>query len=32
MIASWIGRHRTFSLPRLKLIVACGAAAGIASA
>ncbi len=32
MIASWIGRHRTFSVPRLKLLVACGAAAGIASA
>lgn len=32
MLASWLGRHRRFSLPRLKLIVACGAAAGIASA
>jgi len=32
MLASWLGRHRGFSLPRLKLIVACGAAAGIASA
>jgi len=32
MLASWLGRHRGFSRPRLKLIVACGAAAGIASA
>lgn len=32
MLASWIGRHRNFSRPRLKLLVACGTAAGIASA
>ena len=32
MLASWLGRHRNFSRPRLKLIVACGAAAGIAAA
>lgn len=32
MLGSWLGRHRGFSRPRLKLIVACGAAAGIASA
>jgi CIC family chloride channel protein len=32
MLASWLGRRRRFSLPRRKLIVACGAAAGIASA
>lgn len=32
MLASWLGHHRRFSPPRLKLIVACGAAAGIASA
>lgn len=30
--ASWIGRHTWISRPRLKLMVACGAAAGIASA
>lgn len=32
MLGSWLGRHRHFSKPRLKLMVACGAAAGIASA
>ncbi len=30
--ASWIGRRTWISRPRLKLLVACGAAAGIASA
>jgi len=30
--ASWIGRHTWISRPRLKLMVACGAAAGIAAA
>lgn len=30
--ASWIGRHTWISRPRLKLLVACGAAAGIAAA
>jgi chloride channel protein, CIC family len=32
MLASTIGRLRGFSMPRLKLLVACGAAAGIAAA
>ncbi len=32
MLASWIGRHAHVSVPRLQLLVACGAAAGIASA
>jgi CIC family chloride channel protein len=32
MAASWIGRTAKFSTPRLQLLVACGAAAGIASA
>jgi CIC family chloride channel protein len=32
MLASWLGRHLTISRPRLQLLVACGAAAGIASA
>ncbi len=32
MVASWLGRHTHQSEPRLKLMVACGAAAGIASA
>lgn len=32
MLASAIGRIRHFSTPRLKLLVACGAAAGIAAA
>jgi len=30
--ASWLGRWRHFSAPQLRLLVACGAAAGIASA
>jgi len=30
--ASWLGRWRSFSPPQLRLIVACGAASGIASA
>ncbi len=30
--ASWLGRWRKFSAPQLRLLVACGAAAGIASA
>ncbi len=30
--ASWIGRWRKMSAPQLRLLVACGAAAGIASA
>lgn len=32
MLASFIGRWRQFTPPQLRLIVACGAAAGIASA
>jgi CIC family chloride channel protein len=32
MLASFIGRWRRFSPPQLRLLVACGAAAGIASA
>jgi CIC family chloride channel protein len=32
MLASWLGRWRSFSPPQLRLIVACGAAAGITSA
>ena len=32
MIASWSGRRFKLSTPRLQLLVACGAAAGIASA
>lgn len=32
VLASWIGRMRQFSPPQLRLLVACGAAAGIASA
>jgi chloride channel protein, CIC family len=32
MFASWMGRHAGLSKPRLKLMVACGAAAGIAAA
>lgn len=32
MLASLLGRQARFSTPRLKLMVACGAAAGIASA
>jgi len=32
VLASWIGRWKKFSPPRLRLLVACGAAAGIASA
>ena len=32
MFASWLGRRRALSRPRLQLLVACGAAAGIASA
>lgn len=32
MLASWIGRRRALPRPRLQLLVACGAAAGIASA
>jgi CIC family chloride channel protein len=32
MLASWLGRHLRISRPRLQLLVACGAAAGIASA
>lgn len=32
VLSSWIGRWRTFSPPQLRLIVACGAAAGITSA
>ncbi|HVS08761.1 MAG TPA: ClcB-like voltage-gated chloride channel protein [Planctomycetota bacterium] len=32
MLASWMGRHTGLSKPRLELLVACGAAAGIASA
>jgi len=32
MLASWMGRHTGLPKPRLKLLVACGAAAGIASA
>jgi CIC family chloride channel protein len=30
--ASWLGRWRSMSAPQLRLLVACGAAAGIASA
>lgn len=30
--ASWLGRWRRFSAPQLRLLVACGAASGIASA
>jgi CIC family chloride channel protein len=30
--ASWVGRWRKFSAPQLRLLVACGAASGIASA
>ena len=30
--ASWLGRWRSFSPPQLRLLVACGAASGIASA
>lgn len=30
--ASWLGRWRKFSAPQLRLLVACGAASGIASA
>lgn len=30
--ASWLGRMRKFSAPQLRLLVACGAASGIASA
>jgi len=32
MLASWFGRHMPISRQHLKLLVACGAAAGIASA
>jgi CIC family chloride channel protein len=32
MLASWMGRRLRLSTPRLRLLVACGAAAGIASA
>ncbi len=32
VVASWVGRWRKFSPPQLRLLVACGAAAGIASA
>ncbi len=32
MLASWFGRWRKLPKPRLQLLVACGAAAGIASA
>ena len=32
MAASWLGRWRRFSAPQLRLLVACGAASGIASA
>ena len=32
MLASWLGRHMRITRPRLQLLVACGAAAGIASA
>jgi len=32
MLASWLGRHLRITAPRLQLLVACGAAAGIASA
>lgn len=32
MLASWLGRHLRISAPRLQLLVACGAASGIASA
>ncbi len=32
MFASWVGRRRALPKPRLQLLVACGAAAGIASA
>jgi CIC family chloride channel protein len=32
MVASFLGRWRRFSPPQLRLLVACGAAAGIASA
>jgi CIC family chloride channel protein len=32
MLASWIGRWRKLPKPRLQLLVACGAAAGVASA
>ncbi len=32
VLASWIGRWRQFTAPQLRLLVACGAAAGIASA
>ena len=31
MLASWLGRRLRLSTPRLRLIVACGAAAGIAA-
>ncbi len=30
MVASWLGQRRRLSTPRLRLVVACGAAAGIA--
>jgi len=32
MLASWVGRRRNLPKPRLQLLVACGAAAGVASA
>ncbi|MDB6114273.1 MAG: clcB, partial [Lacunisphaera sp.] len=32
VVASWLGRWRKMSAPQLRLLVACGAAAGIASA
>jgi chloride channel protein, CIC family len=32
VLASWLGRTRQFTPPQLRLLVACGAAAGIASA
>lgn len=32
VVSSWIGRWRKFSPPQLRLLVACGAAAGIAAA
>ncbi len=31
MLASWLGQRGTLSTPRLRLTVACGAAAGIAA-
>lgn len=30
-LASWLGQHRRLSTPRLRLVVACGAAGGIAA-